>query len=153
MKFFGFHRLIGQITVAERLGYAGLVPFVGCCILIVLGHGAIRQFAVQALVGYGAVILSFMGAVHWGRAMFDEAGYEEKRRAFLLSVVPALLGWVSLFLNSRLAFIVLAIAFAALYVFDRDRLGRRPLMSWYMRLRLRLTLIVVVVLLLAALAL
>jgi len=153
MKIFSLDRLTGDTTVAERLGYAGLIPFVVCCLLIVMGHGAMRQIAVQALVGYGAVILSFMGAVHWGRAMFDDAGFEEKRRTFLFSVVPALFGWLCLILNSRVALIVLGICFAALYLYDRDRLGQRPSMTWYLRLRIRLSLVVVIVLLLAALAL
>jgi len=41
------------------------------------------------LVGYGAVILAFMGAVHWGLAMVAESD-SGTTRWFVLSVMPAL---------------------------------------------------------------
>ena len=50
----------------------------------------------DAMLGYGAVILSFIGALHWGVAMcatgLDPA---QRRRAFLWSVAPALLAWLA----------------------------------------------------------
>jgi Protein of unknown function (DUF3429) len=50
------------------LGYGGLLPFIGLAVLIgVDAHHATLWS--DALVGYGAVILSFVGALHWGFAM------------------------------------------------------------------------------------
>ena len=55
--------------LAIVLGVAGLIPFIVC------GLGAVSVDAVSsarmmtALIGYGAVILSFLGGVHWGFAL------------------------------------------------------------------------------------
>ena len=49
------------------LGYGGLLPFVGLAVL--MAADAPRQALwSQALVAYGAVILGFVGALHWAFA-------------------------------------------------------------------------------------
>ncbi|MDD2875189.1 MAG: DUF3429 domain-containing protein [Azoarcus sp.] len=46
------------------LGYGGRLPFVLLTVLLGVGvDGA--DFFREALIGYGAVILSFVGALHW----------------------------------------------------------------------------------------
>lgn len=50
------------------LGYGGLLPFIGLALLIPFSHDY-RPLLAVALVNYGAVILSFVGALHWGFAM------------------------------------------------------------------------------------
>ena len=60
----------GISPLAEALGYAGLLPF----LLALLGVGLApdigqRDFAQRLAIGYGAAILSFLGAVHWGLAL------------------------------------------------------------------------------------
>lgn len=47
------------------LGYGGLLPFLGLTALI-LFSAEHRAFFSMMMVGYGAVILSFVGALHWG---------------------------------------------------------------------------------------
>ena len=82
--------MTGNETTAKALGYAGLIPVVvfasGCWIPL--------PYVVNApyiLIAYGAIILSFMGAVHWGAAM---ASTEQQRGSYIIaSVIPALLAW------------------------------------------------------------
>jgi hypothetical protein len=50
------------------LGYGGLLPFVGLAALAGFDPHHLLAWS-DALVGYGAVILSFIGALHWGVAM------------------------------------------------------------------------------------
>ncbi len=83
-------------ALAILLGILGLIPF------IAFGLGAVslwwRATAPQllaALTGWGAVVLGFLGGVHWGFALGDEAGRGERPR-LVLAVVPALIGWVAL---------------------------------------------------------
>ena len=83
-------------ALAILLGILGLIPFIVCG----LGAVTIRWQAsapqlLAALTGYGAVILAFLGGVHWGFALGDEAGRGERPR-LALGVVPALIGWVAL---------------------------------------------------------
>ena len=76
---------------AAWLGYGGALPFVSLAALcwLVAGHAG---FWFGLLLVYGAVILSFVGALHWGFAM-TLPGLEPARRSRMMawSVVPALL--------------------------------------------------------------
>lgn len=131
---------------AVLLGLAGLLPFVVGA-LATLDGGPLGQWAPSALLGYAAVILSFMGGVHWGLAMTAERPSWLRYGA---SVVPALLGWLALLIGGRLAFLLLVASFASLLAYDLGavRAGEAP--AWYPRLRWPLTLVVVLCLLLAA---
>jgi hypothetical protein len=77
------------------LGLAGLIPFVGLAILSLIGEAWARP----PLLVYGACILSFLGAIHWGvalRAPDAEAGWDGARLS--LGVVPSLVAWVAMML-------------------------------------------------------
>ena len=54
------------IMVARMLGYGGLLPFLFLAGAVVLGIRLPLAPAPSLLVGYGAIILSFIGALHWG---------------------------------------------------------------------------------------
>jgi hypothetical protein len=80
---------------ARLLGPAGLIPFAGLAIAVWAGWPG----AGAALAAYGATILAFLGAVHWGlalRAPAAERGADWGRLG--LGVVPALVAWVALLL-------------------------------------------------------
>jgi hypothetical protein len=133
---------------ATLLGLAGLLPFVVGALASFDG-GPLGRWAPSALLAYAAVILSFLGGVHWGLAMAAERPSWLRYGA---SVVPALLGWTALLLGGRLAFLLLVASFASLLAYDLGavRAGEAP--AWYPRLRWPLTLVVALCLLLAALA-
>ena len=93
------------------LGYSGLLPFAAAAALALLGPPPWRGFALSALAAYGAVILSFLGAVHWGlalRAPPEEDAALWPRLGF--GVLPALVGWVALLLPARAGLLLLAAA-------------------------------------------
>jgi hypothetical protein len=83
---------------ARWLGLAGLIPFFATIFLAAYGPEELEGFAMAALGTYGAVILSFLGAVHWGLALADPAGRGALGR-LLLGVLPALVAWVALLLE------------------------------------------------------
>ena len=135
------------------LGYGGLLPFVGLAAgcFTDAGYGALFQVA---LIQYGAVILSFVGALHWAFAMtLPGLSAAKRRECFVWSVAPALLAWlaatlmavpaqdsiVSIFYGFAVAAVLLIVGFVANYVQD-VRLARvAALPLWYLPLRLRLT--------------
>lgn len=102
------------------------------------------------LVAYGAVILSFMGAVHWGLVISPGASGRGKgdTRWLSLGVIPALLGWLALIIDPLPALVLLALAFAGAYTLDRFAIAAALAPFWYGRLRLRLTTAVILCLLL-----
>jgi hypothetical protein len=132
--------------LATLLGLAGLLPFIGCG-LAALGPQGDR--ATLALVAYGAVILAFLGGVHWGFALEDPIGRAERQR-LVLGVAPALIGWVALLLAiavdlaSGLGLLLLGVLGTTAVEARARRVGLIP--RGYMLLRYGLSTVVVVVL-------
>lgn len=132
------------------LGYGGLIPFIGLAVLARVDPVRQAHWS-AALQDYGAVILSFVGALHWALAM-QATGLSQTRRAqaYAWSVVPALLGWVALQLATPAAGLLLAAGFAGHLWADRGLAARMALPAWYLPLRLRLTAVASLCLLLEA---
>lgn len=123
------------------LGYGGLIPFislaVGLCWLP-QQHDIVEK----ALLAYGAVILGFVGALHWGFAMtLHGLSVRQRQLSYVWSVVPALLAWLALVLDSvALGSGLLIFGFVANYWRDVCLVRVAELQDWYLPLRLRLTL-------------
>jgi uncharacterized membrane protein len=133
------------------LGYGGLLPFIFLALLIPFSLDYRTLFEI-ALVNYGAVILSFVGALHWGLAMtVQDISVEQRRDRFIWNVIPALIAWVATLLPMPLGCLLLVIGLIAHLRQDRQLLRVMSLPAWYMPMRLRLTLVASVCLLLAAL--
>ena len=124
---------------ANRLGYAGLIPFVvlAPASLLDAHHGITWS---DALFAYGAVILSFVCALHWGFAM-ALPGLDDARRVrtMLWSVVPSLMAWPALLLVPMEAAVLLVTGFVLHYIQDRRLARYAELPDWYLPLRLQLT--------------
>ena len=122
------------------LAYAGLLPFVALALASLLAPGSAPWQRLS--LNYGAVILSFVGALHWGFAMSVYAMSERKRNVcFAWSVMPALLAWLALLLDPFAASALLAAGFAAHYVQDWRLVRHAGLPAWYLPLRLRLSVV------------
>ena len=123
---------------AAALGYAGLVPFVAGALGIALLDGVPQAFAARALLAYGAVILSFLGAVHWGA----ELARAERGAAGRLAagVLPSLAGWVALLLPQRHGLALLVAALGVFWLYEHRVLGASRLPPGYLGLRRNLTL-------------
>lgn len=126
------------------LGYGGLIPFLALTPASLLDHhhGALWS---DALYAYGAIILSFIGALHWGLAMSQPELSERQRSAwFAWSVVPALIAWPAILFSPPLAAPLLVFGFIAHYLQDRRLARQARLPDWYLPLRLRLSSVAVV---------
>jgi hypothetical protein len=123
---------------ASALGYGGLVPFVAAVLGIALLDGELRVLATRALLAYGAVILSFLGAVHWGLLLARPVPAVPGR--LLAGVLPALAGWVALLLPQRYGLALLVVAFGAFWLYEHRLLGATILPDAYLNLRRNLTL-------------
>ena len=83
-------------VLAMLLGVAGLVPFVVCGLASVSTSFIGAQAAAQLLIAYGAVVLSFLGGIHWGVSL---TAVEDGRQRLALGVLPGLLGWLTMALS------------------------------------------------------
>jgi hypothetical protein len=145
---------VAMPPLVAALGYGGLLPFVALAAASVLDTDADADAALRwqsALLAYGAVILSFVGALHWGFAI-SASGLTERQRnvCFVWSVIPALLAWSTFFLTPSIASMLLAAGFLAHYLQDRRLIRQTDLPCWYLPLRLRLTVVACISLLAAA---
>ena len=67
---------VGEGTLRFPLA-TGLLPFLATALLSWIAAEDWRGVALYALAAYGAVILSFLGAVHWGLALRAPASEAE----------------------------------------------------------------------------
>lgn len=128
--------------LARRLGYAGLIPF----LFHALGRHAFPELlgddsSIAVIAFYSAVIVSFMGGLHWAYAL-AAPGLEERQRKRLLivSVVPPIAAWILLGqLGQRDFLLAAALCLVAILAVDA-RLRREPWFPpWFWRLRVQLT--------------
>jgi len=123
------------------LGYAGLIPFAVCALAIVVFRQDLflQETAGKALLAYGAVILSFLGGAHWGRALYAP-NTSLQTRDFVLSVLPSIFGWSCLLLPIISAGVLLLILGYIWQVYvDLNGMRQNILPHWFGRLRVQLT--------------
>ncbi|HEX3982101.1 MAG TPA: DUF3429 domain-containing protein [Acidisoma sp.] len=145
------------------LGFLGLAPFFVTAYLASAWQNPHATQALMALIAYGAVILSFLGAVHWGFALAEPpeslAGLAPLPRSqdpahrprLLLGVLPALVGWVALLVGLLMpapaaALVVLIAGFLATNIAEHAGQRRGWVPGTYLWLRWILTVIVVALL-------
>jgi hypothetical protein len=137
---------------AAWLGGLGALPFIALATAMPFLTGALRSLATDALVAYGATILSFLGGIHWGLAIAPQGGADRARlpARLILSVIPSLAAWAALLVADTTGLFILALAVAAMLAVDlrATRAGEAP--PWYPNLRIPLTCIVVAALLFGA---
>lgn len=149
--------LVIQQRIGTLLGNFGLLPFAGLAAASWLPlDPAPARWVGLALIAYAAVILSFLGAVHWGLALLtpqlDKAGTWQ---ALGWGVLPSLLGWLALLLAvagipTWLVLLILIADLALCWLMDRALWTLYPQApGWYPPLRGRLTAVAVLSLTLA----
>ena len=119
-----------------RLGYGGLIPFVLLALLMWFVRADLRPLVALALAGYGAVIVSFLGGIHWGVGF--QMGEAAPQLHFVWGVAPALLAWLALLMPGRAGLPLLALVLVACYAVDRATYPVAGLGRW-LPLRLQLT--------------
>jgi len=126
---------------AAWLGGFGFVPFAALTASLPFVGGELKSDVAYALLAYGAVILSFLGGVHWGLAIGSIApgAAAGLKGRLLLSVIPSLVAWAALLVPLRSGLFMLAAAIALMLVVDirATRAGEAP--AWYPRLRIPLS--------------
>ncbi len=99
--------------ILVRLSYAGLIPFIGLAILVQVAPNPVDYLSAESLASYGAVIISFLGALHWG-ACLKQLGKPPvgdrwiDQNSWLWGVIPAIIAWVALHIYIPVGLLILA---------------------------------------------
>lgn len=127
---------------AALLTAFGVVPFAALAGLAWTQPPFAAVFVVDAAIAYGAVILSFIGGIHWGFAAAPSRG-EGAAARYVVSIVPSLLGWAAVLLAPVIGLALLIATFIGVLAADLwgVRSGAAP--AWWMPLRLPATAAVV----------
>lgn len=132
--------------LANKLGYAGLLPFVGGALFVWLLVGRVEDepfvFVVRALTSYAALIVSFLGGIPWGLVMLRSAAGEADgplhHRALWAGIAFSLAAWVALLMPPHAGLVVLGFLIIGCYLVDRKRYPELGVAGW-LTLRFRLT--------------
>ena len=137
---------------ANILGYSGTIPFISLAVILLLDASsttpaasgpAASGLAASALHLYGAIILSFLGGLHWGRIACNPDVKPSDKWFLIYSVIPSLMGWSSYLLSDiwQGAELMLIAGFIISYVIDIRFIKLGAWQSWMKPLRTNLTVI------------
>ena len=149
-------------TICWVLGAAGLVPFffygaqhdrldagtprfdaaITLLAIPALSHLLVSRDQVtvrRRFIGYGSVILAFLGGVHWGAAMASASA--PRASQYVFAIVPPLIAWVANAqdVRSTIPHTTLALGFTAMYLADEVLIAGRALPAYYTYIRSPLT--------------
>ncbi len=136
--------------LAIVLGAAGIIPFALQAIGAVGANPATALASVHGLIGYGAVILAFLGGVHWGFTLGEEGDSRAVRARLGLGVVPALVGWLailaSLAVSAGVSLAILIAGFLGTVIVETRAQQRDLMPAGYLAMRWVITFVVVIIL-------
>lgn len=140
-------------TTATLLTAAGALPFLAALVVVVTQPTS-APVATVAMIDYGACILAFLGAVHWGFALEPggiviDGRLNHQRLTF--GVLPALIGWAALLILTlaaapRAAIAILIAGFFATIIGETIGRGRNLVASNYLAMRWIISIVVLAVL-------
>ena len=146
-------------AIVRALGYAGLIPFIGLAFMVQLADSPNDLIALESLVAYGAVITSFLGALHWG-ACFRTIGEPTQNRwldhsVWIWGIMPALIAWLAIHIFIPLALLLLAATLLVQRAIDqrtyRHYFANVQMANAFLKMRTQLTIVASVCLIWAGL--
>lgn len=133
-------------ALVRTLGHAGLIPFGLLALLLWLLKAELQTFVAIALAAYAALIVSFLGGIHWGIGWMagrqaqkvGSGAHHAQRNHFLWGIVPSLLAWPGMLMPPFAGLAWLGFVLILCYLADRTLYARAGLQAW-LTLRFRLS--------------
>jgi hypothetical protein len=131
-------------SAAGWLGYLCVLPLVlGLAAVGLLPDYATRELAQRITVAWGAALLAFTGAVHWGFILAGRLPGSFQRVGAALA--PALIGAAAVVITGQRALALLVVGFGGFWLYEHRALGA-ALPKDYLDLRRALSMATCVVL-------
>lgn len=117
---------------ATYLAYAGLIPFILLPLYIASDNLAIFE-GIGYFIQYSAIILSFLGGIHWYESIRNESSGHQ----LYVSMLPSIVAWLSLVLLAPgIALMTIGISHMLMLIYDLSVL--KPSKA-YAAMRMRIT--------------
>ena len=120
---------------ARLLGHLGLVPFVLGAALVWVVNAEAHPYATLALSAFAAVVVSFLGGIHWGLGFRLSA---PPASLFVWGIVPSLVAWIAVMMPASAGLVVHGVMLLVCYAVDRRIYPTQGLSHW-LTLRFRLS--------------
>jgi hypothetical protein len=144
-------RSMGLHPKATLAGYLGLLPFAAALLMAVFGSSPFWWQASERLaLGWGAAILGYVSAVHWGLALAGR--WPWTAGVVLVSTLPSVLAAMAVVVGEDRGLALLVVGFGVFWLYEH-RQYQNALPADYLTLRRNLSLAVCVLLALTAIAL
>lgn len=127
---------------ATILGYLGLIPFLILMLHKVLELSLLNSVHVSmAFVQYSAIILSFLGGIHWYQAITEPRHCHQ----LYVAMLPSIIGWFALLIfDIKITLFVLSVSYLLILMYDKYYLSLpKELVINYTKMRLILTSVVI----------
>ncbi len=128
------------------LTLAGGLPFVALSLMVSMHWFSDAKAVLSFLLSYAAVIISFLGGVHWGFAV--QHFHRNRSIANLLlatSVVPPLIAWgILLYPDHYAQLLVLTLLYSFMWAIDSLLYNNDLMPQWFFNIRCIITPVVVV---------
>jgi hypothetical protein len=123
-------------------GYAGTLPFIACiAATLFIDNAQIAHIATFTQLSYAAMILSFLGGVHWGQAL-PRNNTSQMAFAMIPSIASLFIILYALIGDTNIALATMAALFWVLYIGDKKSMPKDLVPEGYFTFRLILTIIV-----------
>ena len=109
-------------SAAGWAGYLSVVPLVlGLAAVGLLPEYAARELAQRITLAWGAVLLAFTGAVHWGLMLAGRLPWSAQ--GSLGALAPALIGCAALVIAGQRGLALLVVGFGGFWLYEHRVLG------------------------------
>lgn len=125
--------------IVQALGALAVVPFIAGAILVWTADAGWHATVALALSAYAAVVIAFIGALHWGLRLRDPSTPGAAPR-FAWGVVPSIVAWMALLLPPHIGLVIDAAMLVLCFAVDRATYPRDGVAGW-LPFRFRLTLV------------
>lgn len=125
--------------IPRFLGWAGVIPFLLAALLVWSETPEYFETGLHIIHIYGAIILSFLGGVHWGLELRTSHPSISFLSGYFFSILPSLIAFLALYLPPLMALVALACGFMGVLVWDRKLEKERTTPEWYLNLRYQLS--------------
>ena len=124
-------------AAALRLGYLALLPFVLGALVVWSVRADAHAYATAALSAYAAVVVAFLGGIHWGLAMRQP---HPPSSLLTWGIVPALVACVAVVMQPYAGLVIHGVMIVACYLVDRKVYPVQGVGAW-LTLRFRLSVV------------